>query len=149
MGPLFTERQSEPVSGETVRRLVGVYDADGTWRGEVAYWIGARLGRTHCALCEITHGTFREKTAWKACSQGIPVPFDTLHRDEQPPGLESLTRGRVPCIAAETDRRALVLVDEGGLAACNGAPEALAAAIAAAVGAHGLAWPTPEPDPSR
>jgi hypothetical protein len=42
-----------------VVRLVGVYDADGTPRGEIAYWVGARLGRTHCALCDITHGPWR------------------------------------------------------------------------------------------
>ena len=33
---------------ETVRELIGVYDADGTLIGEVRYRIGARLGRTHC-----------------------------------------------------------------------------------------------------
>ena len=68
----------EPESArETVRRIVGVYDADGTWRGEVAYWIGARLGRAYCALCEITHSPFREKTRWKECAEGMPVPFET------------------------------------------------------------------------
>ena len=41
-----------------VVRFVGVYNAEGTLRGEVAYWIGARLGLGHCALCDITHGVF-------------------------------------------------------------------------------------------
>ena len=41
---------------DRLARLVGVYDADGTPWGEVAYWVGARLGRRHCSLCEITHG---------------------------------------------------------------------------------------------
>jgi hypothetical protein len=51
-----------------VRRLVGVYDADGTLRGEVGYWVGARLGRAHCALCDITHSPIRERSglAWTA-----------------------------------------------------------------------------------
>jgi len=127
---------------EVLGRLVGVYDADGTWRGEVAYWIGARLGRTHCALCEITHSPFREKTAWKACSQGMPVPFDTVHRDEQSSALATATRGAVPCVVAETDQRLLVLLDVPALEACGGSPEALATAIEAAVDATGLAWPS-------
>ncbi len=125
---------------EVLERLVGVYDADGTWRGEVVYWIGARLGRTHCALCEITHSTFREKSEWKACVQGLPVPFDTVHRDAQPPALAALTRGEVPCVIAETDRGMHVLLDAAALEACGGAQSALAAAIEAAVDALGLAW---------
>ncbi len=58
-------------------RLVGVYDADGTVRGELAYWVGARLGRRHCALCHITHGSVRQRPEWKACRAGLPVPFGT------------------------------------------------------------------------
>ena len=38
---------------DTVRELIGVYDADGTLLGEARYWIGARLGQTHRALCDI------------------------------------------------------------------------------------------------
>lgn len=129
------------VRDATVQRLVGVYDADGTWRGEVAYWIGARLGRTHCALCEITHSPFRERGAWRTCAAGLPVPFDTLHRDEQPPRLEVVTRGAVPCVVAETAADTVVLLDAGALEACDGAPEALVAAIGSAVERHGLAWP--------
>ncbi len=127
---------------EVIERLVGVYDADGTWRGEVAYWIGARLGRAHCALCEITHSSIREKRAWKQCTQGMPVPFDTLHRDEQSPALAATTAGAVPCVVAHTDRRSLVLLDGPALEACGGAPEVLAAAIESAVAEQSLTWPS-------
>ena len=50
---------------DAVRELIGVYDADGTLLGEARYWIGARLGRTHCSLCEITHGLFTERADWR------------------------------------------------------------------------------------
>jgi hypothetical protein len=33
----------------TIRRLVGVYNANGSVSGELAYFIGARLGRAHRA----------------------------------------------------------------------------------------------------
>ena len=33
--------------------------------GEARYWIGARLGRAHCALCDITHGLFTERDDWR------------------------------------------------------------------------------------
>lgn len=68
----------------TITGLVGVYNADGTIRGELAYWVGKRLGRAHCALCDITHGSVKERPEWKRCRDGLPVPFDTYHRDDQP-----------------------------------------------------------------
>jgi hypothetical protein len=43
-------------STRSIRRLVGVYNANGTVGGELAYFLGARLGRAHCSLCDITHG---------------------------------------------------------------------------------------------
>ena len=48
-----------------IEEFIGVYDADGTIVGEVSYWIGARLGRTHCSLCELTHGLFTAKREWR------------------------------------------------------------------------------------
>jgi hypothetical protein len=53
----------------TIRRLVGVYNANSTITGELAYFIGAGLGSAHCALCDITHGLVRERPEWKACRQ--------------------------------------------------------------------------------
>ena len=127
---------------EVLLRLVGVYDADGTWRGEVTYWIGARLGRIHCALCEITHSMFREKRSWRQCTESMPVPFDTVHRDERSSALAAASRTAVPCVVAETDQRRFVLLDAPALEACGGSPDALADAIEAAVDAAGLAWPS-------
>ncbi len=57
----------------TILRLVGVYDADGSLRGELAYWVRARLGRAHCALCDITHGAVRERREWQAGRAELPV----------------------------------------------------------------------------
>ena len=59
--------------------LTGVYDADGSLAGELSYWIGARLGRRHCALCDITHGLVREKPEWKDVLDRLPVEFDAVH----------------------------------------------------------------------
>jgi hypothetical protein len=123
-------------------RLVGVYDADGTLRGELAYWVGARLGRAHCALCDITHGTFRERADWKVCRAGLAVPFDTVHRDELPPSLVGFGAA-FPYVAAETEHGPVLLLDARAIEACAGDPEALVAAVGHAVDAHGLRWPAP------
>lgn len=131
------------LDGSVVRRLVGVYDADHTLRGELAYWIGARLGRAHCALCDITHGLLREKDEWKTCRIGLPVPFDTLHRDDQPDAVRTALAGTYPAVLAEmADGGLVVLLGPAELDACGGEPDRLVTAIEAAVEHAGLSWST-------
>ena len=130
----------------TVERLVGVYHAEGTVRGELAYWVGARLGRAHCALCDITHGTFRMRDDWQACRDSLLVPFDTFHLDDQPSGLRPLTEGRTPCVVALTATGPRLLLGPDDLDACGGEVDRFADALERSVAAAGLAWP-PEPAP--
>jgi hypothetical protein len=111
-------------------RLVGVYDADGTPWGEVAYWVGARFGRRHCSLCEITHGSIRQRPEWVACRDRLPARFETYHRNDQPDLVRDAAGGRAPVVVAVTDagRHELLLTPEA-LDACEGSIEQLIAAI--------------------
>lgn len=127
------------MTGEIVR-LVGVYDADSTLRGELAYFVGARLGRAHCSLCDITHGTLREKAAWKTCRAGLPVPFDTYHRNDQPDAVRTLLAGTAPAVAAETGRGWVLLLGPSELESCGASPEQLVEALERAAGAADLRW---------
>jgi hypothetical protein len=127
-----------------ITRLVGVYAADGTLRGEVTYWIGARLGRAHCSLCDITHGLFTESKDWQACKVGLPVPFDTYHRNDQPDAVRSATGNTDPVVVAETGDGIVVLVGPDELDRCCGSPEKLVAAIEAGVVRLGLRFVVPQ-----
>ncbi len=130
-----------------VTRLVGVYDADGTLRGELAYWIGARLGRRHCALCDITHGSVRAKPEWAACRTHLPVPFTTYHRDDRPDPVRAAAGGRAPVVLAETGDGLVVLLGPDALDACDGSIDRLVAAIERSMSELELTWPavaTPE-----
>jgi hypothetical protein len=115
-----------------VVELIGVYDADGTPWGEVRYWLGAGLGRTHCALCDITHGSLREKPEWRDRRDALPAPFRTVHRDEVPDDVESMVSD-LPAVFARTDEGVVVLLDRTALDACDGDPDALATAVRAAM----------------
>jgi hypothetical protein len=125
-----TERPSAPTPIES---LVGIYHANGTLWGEVSYWVGARLGRAHCALCDITHGTFRRKRDWDDCAASLPVPFTTCHLDDRPADLVEITDGVTPCVVARTSVGPVILVDAATLEGCDGDPTALASAIEAAL----------------
>ena len=125
----------------SVVRLIGVYNAEGTVRGELAYWVGRRLGRVHCALCDITHGSVRERSDWRAARSGLPVPFDTYHRDDQPPAARALAGNELPVVLGERSDGVMVpLLGPFDLDGCHGSPVTLVDAIHRAVADHGLAF---------
>lgn len=123
-----------------VQELIGVYDADGTVFGEVRYWLGARLGTRHCALCDITHGTVRERADWRRCRDELPAPFVTYHRDEQPLDVRSAAAGAAPAVLCRTEGGIQVLLGPEELETCGGSPEALVEHLGLAVTAAGLSW---------
>jgi hypothetical protein len=114
--------------------LTGVYDAEGTLAGELAYSIGARLGRRHCALCDITHGLVRTRPEWKEALDGLPVRFTAVHLDERTPVVMEASRGQEPCVVAiRADGSADLLIDSAQLEACQGDPARFARLISGSV----------------
>lgn len=127
---------TDPVA--PIVRLVGVYDANGSLSGEIAYWVAARLGMKHCALCEITHGLVRPKQEWNRQVESLGVEFKAVHLDEREPVVEEASRGREPCVVAiREDGSADVVVDRDQLASCNGDPARLAELLGRTVGSSG------------
>jgi len=124
----------------TIRRLVGVYNANGTVVGELAYLIRARMGGSHCALCDVTHGLVRERPEWEACRTQLRAPFDTYHVNDQPGPVRAAYDGRAPVVLAETDTAMIPLLGTPELSACAGSMERLTIAIDDAVEAPGLKW---------
>jgi hypothetical protein len=144
-GTRHTGAMSPPdaAAGRRVDGLVGVYDADSTIRGELAYWVGARLGRRHCALCDITHGSVRERPGWAACRAGLPVTFDTYHRNDQPSAVRDATDGQAPVVVATTGDGIVLLLGPGELAECEGSIERLVESIERSIAERGLTWAQP------
>ena len=132
--------------GPRIIRLVGVYNAESTFVGEVGYWVGARLGRAHCGLCDITHGSVRERRDWQVCRAGLPVPFKTFHRNDQPDSVRRAIGDVAPAVVAETTSGIVALLDAAALERCAASPDALVAAIESAVADRELFWPSPESD---
>ena len=85
-----------------ITELIGVYDADASLLGEVSYWVGARLGITHCSLCELTHGLFTKKAEWKQCADSLSIPFRLFHRDDAPNDVITALGGKFPAVLLRT-----------------------------------------------
>jgi hypothetical protein len=125
----------------TVRRLIGVYDADGGLRGEIAYLAGKVSGR-HCTLCDITHSPVRRRREWDSYTSSLPVPFDVVHRNERSAALQRVTEGREACVVAECgDGSQVFLLGNEDLAQAADVA-GLAQAVAHAIAEAGLQWPT-------
>jgi hypothetical protein len=135
-------------AARTIRRLVGVYHADGTLLGEVSYFVGARLGRAHCSLCDITHGLVRERPEWRAARAGWSVPFDTFHRNDQPDDVRRATDNRTPVVVAVTDSGVVVLLGSDDVDRCHGSVAELQSRVKAAAARAGLDWPGVKAGPS-
>ena len=81
-----------------------VYNADGGLVGEARYVLGHLLGRTECALCDITHSPVRRKPEWDRMIARLPVPLHVLHRNEVAPELAALLGGAaLPIVVAHHD----------------------------------------------
>ncbi len=117
---------------------MGVYDADGSLRGELTYWIGARLGRRHCSLCEITHGSVLERKDWRQCRDDLGITFDTVHRDEASPEVMAVIQDNLPAVVALTSRGVVLLLGPEGLTRCKGSPTEMVNTLREAVSRHQL-----------
>lgn len=118
--------------------LIGVYDADGTTAGEIRYWFGARFGHSHCSLCEITHGVFREKSEWRVTRDALAIQFTTFHRNDAPADVVSAASGRFPVVVARTASETFVLLSAEDLESLNGDSKRFVATLEAACVRMGL-----------
>jgi hypothetical protein len=124
--------------GIVLREVIGVYNADGSWRGELAYAFGKLTKSAHCALCDITHGVLRRRPSFDAACARLGVPVTLLHRDERPPDVAAITGDDTPMVLGRTDDGLLVLLTAEELDRCDADPDALVAAIEASIAAKGV-----------
>ncbi len=117
-----------------LQRIIGVYNSDGSVFGELSYAALRAMGKAHCALCDVTHGTFRSRPEWAAARASLGVPFDTYHRNDQPSSVIAATGGETPIVAAEfADGTISVLLRCNDLDACAKSPERMMTAISGAL----------------
>jgi hypothetical protein len=125
---------------EHVVEVVGVFDADGGVIGEVTYAVGHLLGRSQCALCEITHDSLRRKPEWDAMVSGLPVPVRLVHRNEtnDEERAASHLSGLPAVLGRRSDGSHTVLLGPTGLHAADGSVQRFEEALRAALVVEGV-----------
>jgi hypothetical protein len=120
----------EPVDG---RRLIGIWNADGTTVGELGYVLRKLTGRGGCALCDITHGwNPRGRADWRQACDAAGLEIQLLHSDEASARQLAATTG-LPSILAWSDGTWAQVLSPGDLAGMESSPARLVAALTGAV----------------
>jgi len=110
--------------------FVGIYNADGTILGEVAYVAKKLLGRGSCALCDITHGWTGRRRDFDTTCSSAGIEWTLLHRDEATPE-QLAAAGPLPAVIKHDSGTWQLVLDPSELDACKGDPAALATRLAA------------------
>ncbi len=125
-------------SPSTVSEIIGVYDADGSLRGELAYALGILRGKPHCALCDMTHSGVRRRKGFAELGARLGVPFSLIHRDERSPDVLAFTAERTPLVIGRTDDGLVDLLVAEDLAHIETSADALFDALQAVIEAKGM-----------
>jgi len=125
----------------SLRRLVGVYEADGGLVGELRYAVLKLTGRGHCSLCDITHRGVKAKSEWRFMCERFPVPFDLLHLNERTPAIVAATEGATPCVLAEVDDDLVFILGRDELERCRGDVTTFADALRLSLSGRGITFP--------
>ena len=118
---------------DTGFEVIGIYHANGGLVGELTYVIGKLLGRTSCALCELSHSIVSEKRTVKAWRCALEFPFRFLHLNEIDARTRAATEGRTPCIVRLTSDEVTILVTKDELALMQGDETALFARLSSMI----------------
>ena len=114
-----------------ITEYIGIYHADGGLVGEAKYVVGHILGRTHCALCDITHSPVRRKKQWDAYVDTLGVPFLLYHLNEMPADVAArVASAGSPVVLGRTDTDLVVLLGPEQLDRLDGSVSAFARALA-------------------
>ena len=110
-------------------QIVGIYNADGGWKGELRYALGLMSGGEHCSLCDITHGwNPLGRRDWKRACSDAPFNLQVIHRDRASHAQRSAA-GTLPAVLAGANDVWRVVVGAGELDRWNGDAEGLIALI--------------------
>lgn len=106
-------------------RIVGIYDADGGWGGEVRYALRLLAGGKHCSLCDITHG-FNPlgRKEWRRACASAPFEIEFIHRDEASKAQRAAAAA-LPAVLVGGDGAWRLLVGADELESCAGSPDRL------------------------
>ena len=110
----------------TRRKVVfGIYNADGSFFGELRYSLSKVIGKGSCSLCDLTHGWNPfGKRQWKNGCKFSELDIQLIHRDE---ASESQLRaaGGLPSFITESEEGWIKILNADQIKELKGQPAEL------------------------
>ncbi len=105
---------------KNIEKLYFIWNSDwsinGFFRGAKEYILN-----THsCSLCEMAYSGIKKNPEWKKCTSSVPVPIDTLYKNQIPEYLESIVGTEFPVVVAKTKRGFVKLLGKAEIDSCSG-----------------------------
>ena len=79
-----------------------IYNADGSFLGEISYFMKKLSGRDKCKLCDLSHNLIFQKKSWDDFLKELELPYRVLHINELPESIKQLNLN-YPSILLEKD----------------------------------------------
>jgi len=79
-----------------------IYNADGSFFGEISYFLNKLSGRDKCKLCDLSHNLIFQKKSWDDFLKELKLPYRVLHINELPESIKQLNLN-YPSILFEKD----------------------------------------------
>ncbi len=106
-----------------MKEIVCIYNANGGLMGEVAYLCKKIAGKSHCDLCDISHGyNPLGKKEWKMLADKFPLPVNTYHINEAPAKALEVAGYRFPVVLYRVGDDYEVVMRESELKECKKSP---------------------------
>ena len=67
-----------------------IYNANGSFFGEISYFIKKLSGRDKCKLCDLSHSLIFQKKSWDDFLKELELPYSVLHINELPDSIKQL-----------------------------------------------------------
>ena len=105
-------------------RIVAVYNANGGIMGELSYVVGKVLGKTHCALCDISHGnSIKAKAQWRERVASFPLPVQAVHINEMDEATQQASQGQSPVVVYLDGKNDHIIMTAEELESCRANPQ--------------------------
>jgi hypothetical protein len=67
-----------------------IYNADGSFFGEISYFLKKLSGRDNCKLCDLSHNLIFQRKSWDDFLKELERPHRVLHINELPDSIKQL-----------------------------------------------------------
>ena len=103
-----------------LQKIYCIYNAEGTFKGELEYIYNKYVNNINCSMCEITHGIISPKKKWTEKCSTFRIKIECLHLDELSNDIKKLVTDKTPCVVVQMNSVKTILIQNNELIKMSG-----------------------------